>query len=287
MDCHALASVGPRGGAPRGRTMKGVQVRPEDLRSWLVGALQRRGEVAKAEEVSRVDVTMPDIVARLKAMGGKEAWHEVVVTSSVKGIRVGGKGAGRPPVPAGTPRPKAAATREPLAAQAPVEAPMASCVLQGVAPRIARRVRRRLAAPDAGGLLPLRGVGPGCPELLAGAMERWLEGALSACACSSKPASASRPAASADSAAAGAGATGAGHASARHEELCVSVRHVARWLTVGAGVLPSPLRWPAGVRAECRADAERAELQTAGMRRAASQRSAQSVSSQLGAGGDL
>mmetsp|Transcript_125774 Transcript_125774/g.367581 ORF Transcript_125774/g.367581 Transcript_125774/m.367581 type:complete len:280 (+) Transcript_125774:15-854(+) len=263
----------------RGRPPKGVQVRPEDLQTWLIAALQTRGEVAKADEVSRVDTTLPDIVARLKAIAGKEAWNEVV-KSSAKGARASSR-PGKASSKAGSSLPGgshhlAKDSVAALAAPPSAAVPLNSCILKGVAPRIARRVRRRLAAPDAGGLLPLCGVGPGCPELLAGAMELWLKGALAACS-SSVPAAAhpaDRGAASPVAEQPGRqadlfpGAAEPTHGSST-EGSCVSVQHIARWLNIGSGDLPPPLRWPAGVRDACRADAERAELQGAAARRGA------------------
>lgn len=276
---HAAPEDERRPGAKlRARPPKGVQVRPEDLRSWLVAALQKRGEATKAVEVAHVDTNAPDIVARLKAIAGKEAWHEVVVTSTVKGTKVGKAAPKTKSLSAASrgvhPRLRRAAPELAPTPLAPVLADVriASRVLRDVAPRIDRRVRRRLAAPDLGGLLPLRDVAPGCSELLAGALERWLEAVLAACASFAKTAAVARLAATSDvSAACGAletanvssGAAVLAHSPGRPEDFCVSAQHIRRWLTVGGGILPAPFKWPTGVQSESRVDAERALLQHA------------------------
>lgn len=92
--------------APTPPTKSMVSVRSEDLRSWVVATLRSRNEAARADEAAKVNTNSNTVVEQLRAIAGKEAWHEATKIASRTAI------AGFAPPPVAKPKPSRPAPRE-------------------------------------------------------------------------------------------------------------------------------------------------------------------------------
>lgn len=209
---------------------------------------------------------------RLKAIAGadSEAWHDA--TKVARSLMLAPTGRQFvPSVPATAPAApedtEAAAARKRAVAAAERNAAAANAGrdledADARHPNLARRVRARLQEPS-GSLRCFEHLGRGCLDTLSGALDQWLGMALRTCSRTvaatpgvSTPLVQATLCARVAPCVAGA-ATGAKMPTSPPP---ISVSHVMRWLRQGGGGLPAPLRWPAGVLAQCRVDAALAEL---------------------------
>lgn len=209
---------------------------------------------------------------RLKAIAGvdSEAWHDATkVARSLMLAPTGRQFVPSAPqrAPAAPEDTEAAAARKRAMAAAERNAAAANAGrdledADARHPNLARRVRARLAEPS-GSLRSFEHLGRGCLDTLSGALDQWLGMALRTCSrtAAATPGMATPLVQANPRACVAPGVTGSGSgAKMATSPPPISVSHVVRWLRQGGGGLPAPLRWPAGVLAQCRVDAALAEL---------------------------
>lgn len=241
---------GPPGAKKRGPR---AHVRPAELKAYVIERLQKLGESGKASEVEKLDVASNAFGKKTKEIAGKDLWKEV--TDAARKGNLGSSRANKAgSASASEQRPtkrrkkatdaaNAAPTKAPtdLGGGAAAWARRCRGSLEDTWPRLERRAQMCLSKPSTLGLRAPLEIGPGVPEMLTDAMAQWLDASLVACcqaAMGEFGDTRSRPQPD---------ASGGEESSG----LVITQPHVLRWLQMGAGFLPPPVRWPPGLHARC------------------------------------